>query len=278
MSPVYDLHCHSDQSDGALSPEEVVIRAAERNVTCLALTDHDTINGLARAKQQSERTGIDLVAGIEFSSQWMGKNVHIVGLNFDISNASLQQAVLSQERARESRAEIIATKLEKAGIASALEGAKSYTNGGAVGRPHFARYLVEQGVVSNISQAFKRYLGAGKMGDVKSNWPEIAEVVGWITQAGGTAVLAHPAKYKMTRTKLCLLTEQFADVGGGAIEVVSGKQPVGLAGNLAKIANQFKLAGSSGSDFHVPGQPWQELGCADRLPSTVQPVWDLWSR
>lgn len=273
--PVYDFHCHSDQSDGALSPEALVSRAKEFGVTHLALTDHDSIAGLARAQAQAIIERVHMISGIEFSSQWAGCGVHVVGLNIDTTSKPLLDAIAQQARVRVDRAALIAEKLHKAGIEGALEGAEAYAKGGAIGRPHFAQYMVEVGAVANMAQAFKRYLGAGKIGDVKSGWPETEEVVEWIVEAGGIAVLAHPAKYKMTRSKLCRLTESFAEAGGGAIEVLSGKQPVGLAENLAKIANQFNLAGSCGSDFHTPGQPWQELGCASTLPSTVQPVWKL---
>ncbi|WP_075187981.1 PHP domain-containing protein [Teredinibacter haidensis] len=277
MAQVYDLHCHSDQSDGALSPEDLVSRAKERQVTALALTDHDTIAGIERARNCARREGIDLIAGIEFSSQWSGRGIHVVGLNIDTGNMVLLKALEKQARVREERAVNIGERLAKCGIQDAYEGAKAYAGDAAVGRPHFAQYLVDTGAVTSFKQAFKRYLGAGKTGDVKSGWPEVAEVVEWILAADGVAVLAHPAKYNMTRTKLCYLTEAFAEAGGQAIEVVSGKQPVGLAENLAKIALQYQLAASCGSDFHVPGQPWQELGCASRLPADVQPVWELFS-
>ncbi|SMF63950.1 hypothetical protein SAMN02745866_04112 [Alteromonadaceae bacterium Bs31] len=273
---IYDLHCHSTFSDGSLSPEELLQRAADKGVNTLALTDHDTFAGYARAERQATALGLHMVTGIELSTQWAGRGIHVVGLNIDLQSAVMCEVVQLQERAREERAVAIAERLSKAGVAAALEGARRYAGEGAIGRPHFARYLVESGVVANMSQAFKRYLGAGKVGDVKNRWPEMAQAVEWIRQGGGVPVLAHPAKYKMTRTKLCVLTEQFKEAGGLAIEVISGKQPVGLAENLARIAHQFGLAGSCGSDFHAPGQIWQELGRFDPMPSSIPAVWELW--
>lgn len=275
MVQVYDFHCHSDQSDGALSPENLVDRAKDRGVNYLALTDHDTVAGIARASARAAQADITLIAGIELSTQWQGRGVHIVGLDIDVTAPAIINAVEQQSHARELRAITIAERLSKVGIDGALEGARSFAGDAKLGRPHFARYLVASGVVANFNQAFKRFLGAGKPGDVKSPWPEIADAVRWIREAGGVAVLAHPAKYKLTRTKLCVLTQLFVEAGGQAIEVVSGKQPVGLAENLAKIANQFQLAASCGSDFHVPDQPWQELGCGSLLPVGVRPVWEL---
>lgn len=276
MTQVFDLHCHSNRSDGILSPEQLVSRAKAQQVSCLALTDHDSVAGIAAARLQAEQEGIRLVAGIEFSSQWAGRGIHVVGLNINPEAESIVAAVAAQEKVRAQRAETIAARLARAGVDNALPGALARAGGGTIGRPHFAQYLVDEGHVTTINQAFKRYLGAGKPGDVKNLWPELETVVRWIVDAGGIAVLAHPAKYKLTRTKLCALASDFASVGGRAMELVSGKQPVGLAENLAKIASSYQLAGSCGSDFHVPGQPWQELGCFSSLPVGALPVWELW--
>lgn len=273
---MYDLHCHSDQSDGILSPEQLVSRAKANNVAVLALTDHDTVKGVARAKAQAGAEGISLVAGIEFSSQWQGRGVHIVGLAIDLDSPVLFQAIAHQGQVREKRARQIAGRLERLGIPGALEGARRYASGDQLGRPHFARFLIDEGHAGNMNQAFKRYLGAGKPGDIKQDWPDFGTVVDWITEAGGVAVLAHPAKYKMTRSKLCAMVQHFADSGGRAIEIVCSKQSPDITANLVKIASKFGLHGSCGSDFHSPGQPWQELGGFGSLPAGVPPVWELW--
>ncbi|MFL0808892.1 MAG: PHP domain-containing protein [Agarilytica sp.] len=274
---IYDLHCHSDQSDGILSPEALVSRAKSNDVTVLALTDHDTTKGLARAAAQAKKEGLTLIEGIEFSCQWLGRGIHIVGLNIDSSAPDLCDAVEKQENLRQERAEIIAQKLEKLGVENALEGARQQAGvGGVIGRPHFAQYLVESGYCKSVAHSFKKYLGAGKPGDVKQVWPEFEPMVAAIRSAGGIAVLAHPNKYKLTRTKLRAMLEDFKEIGGEGIEVVSGKQELNATRDMAMLAQQFDLLASCGSDFHVPNAPWQELGKFSRLPDNLAPVWSHW--
>lgn len=271
----YDLHCHSTASDGHLSPSELVARAHEKGVDVLALTDHDTLAGLPEAEAAALDLGLKLVSGIEFSAQWGGRSIHIVGLNVDVEAPSLRLAVESQLSVRELRGIKVAERLQKAGIGGALEGAKAIASGAVLGRPHFAQFLLESGHVKTINEAFKKYLGAGKPGDVKNLWPEVAEVVGWIVAAGGVAVIAHPHKYKMTRTKLCALVDDFAQAGGQAMEVVSGLMQSGVASFLARICSDYELAASCGSDFHFPGGKWQELGQFSAMPPNCKPVWEL---
>lgn len=251
-------------------------RAKAQGVSVLALTDHDTLAGVKPARSEAKAQGIELISGIELSTLWNGIGIHIVGLHVDTEHPQMQTAVARQLQSRNERAELIGQKLAKAGVEGALEGAQKIAAGAVVGRPHFAKYLVEAGVVPTINAAFKKYLGAGKPGDVKQLWPDVAEAVGWIRESGGVAVLAHPAKYKMTRAKLCRLVEDFKEAGGQAIEVISGKQQPNTTKDLTRIALQFELCASIGSDFHVPDQPWQELGAIEPLPEVCQPVWTLW--
>lgn len=273
---IYDLHTHSNASDGILSPAALVMRAKQRGVTHLALTDHDTVHGLQSAREQAHIEGITLIDGIEFSCLWAGRGIHVVGLNVNVNSAELSGAIGAQLEARDARAEEIGKRLEKAGIPDPLEGARRLAGDAVLGRPHFARYLVEKGFASSINGAFKQYLGAGKPGDIKHRWPDIAGMVAAIRAADGVPVLAHPAKYELTRTKLRELISAFKEAGGLAIEVVSGQQTTSETDTLARIAAQFDLFASCGSDFHVPDQPWQELGSFTPLPSTCRPVWQLW--
>lgn len=273
---VFDLHSHSDRSDGQLSPEQLVVRASERNVDVIALTDHDTVGGIEDAKSTALRLNLQLVEGIEFSCLWNNRTIHILGLNIDSTSDVIKGAETSQLKARAERAELIARQLEKSGISGALEGARRYANGGAIGRVHFANHLVESRVVSNHAQAFKRHLGAGKPGDVKTLWPDYDEVIQWIHASGGKAVLAHPAKYKMTRTKLRAMLDSLCAEGLDAMEVVSGRQTPLQTQELAALANRFGLLASTGSDFHAPGQVWQELGSQAALPRDVNPIWQAW--
>lgn len=271
-----DLHTHSTASDGQLTPQALVERAARHGVTHLAITDHDSIAAYAELPSQAGALPLVLVPGIEFSSQWRGIGIHVVGLNIDLASAALRDAVGRQLDVREQRAVRIAARLEKKGIDNPLSAARALAGHGTIGRPHFAQHLVDIGKVRTVRDAFRKYLGAGKPGDVRNLWPELAEVVGWIRAAGGVAVLAHPSHYRMTATKLRALIADFRDAGGAAIEVVSGRQDRAVTGRLADYADKFGLHASTGSDFHGPGAAWAELGSAGPLPASCRPVWDLW--
>jgi predicted metal-dependent phosphoesterase TrpH len=182
-------------------------------------------------------------------------------------------AIATQQQARIDRSEAIANRLTKLGITGTLAGAQSFAGEALVGRPHFAQYLVSIGAAKNIQSAFKKFLGAGKSADVKFQWPDIQHVIGWIHGAGGQAVLAHPHKYELTRTKMCALIGDFAAQGGDGLEVISGKQATAATEDLARIANANGLSASCGSDFHMPDQPWQELGNFGSLPVNCHPIW-----
>jgi hypothetical protein len=272
-----DLHCHSLASDGALPPAEVVQRAHENGVEMLALTDHDTVAGLAEAKAAAEVQGVQFVEGIELSSQWSGIGIHVVGLAIDSQNGALLETLEAQALKREKRAEVIGQRLAKKGFQGCYEGAKEIAGKSQIGRPHFARYMVEVGYVADITTAFDKYLGAGKIGDVKSQWPALETVVSWIHQSGGYAVLAHPDKYKLTGLKLKRLLGCFKEAGGDAMEVVSGSQNRDVTGHFSRLCSEFGLYASCGSDFHHPNNRWCDLGKFDSLPDDCNPIWRLWS-
>ncbi|WHI52489.1 PHP domain-containing protein [Microbulbifer sp. MLAF003] len=277
-----DLHCHSTASDGILSPAQLVSRAKCQGVTLMALTDHDTVDGVAQAQEAGDQLGITVLAGIEFSSLWGRRSIHIVGLNVDLTSQELRNAISLREGLRLERAERIAERLHKRGFIGALEGGRAVAGESVLGRPHFARWLVEAGHVEDTARAFKRYLGAGKVGDVKVEWPQMVETIETIHAAGGSAVLAHPLKYGFTRTQLVRLLGEFSRCGGDAIELLCGRQnPTqtkelrSLMSSVTTELNGPQLRCSLGSDFHQPDQPWRELGCV-RLPEDVEPVWNLW--
>lgn len=272
---VYDLHCHSTASDGALSPTELVQRAQSRGVTALALTDHDTTQGLAEAQQTAQTLGMRFIHGIELSTNWQNKCLHIVGLGIDPTYPPLAEATQNLQNIRLLRAEKMAEKLAKKGIEGALEAVKKAAGEGMITRTHFADFLVSQFHVDSQQDAFDRYLAKGKLAYVATPWAELEQAVGWITQSGGVAVLAHPLRYGLTASWMRRLLEAFKLMGGQAIEVVTGRHNPDEINQLANYAKRFDMAGSVGSDFHSPENQWVELGRLAALPSDVRPVWQL---
>lgn len=272
----YDLHTHSTASDGALSPTDLVIRAKGKGVTHLALTDHDGTEGLAEARQAAENNGLTLIPGVEISVSWHGATVHIVGLNIDVNNTPLQTGLKALREYRRERAQLIAERLQKAGMPGALEGAKKYASETMLGRVHFARFLIENAYAKDMKDVFKRFLVKNKPGYVAGNWASLEDTVGWIKQAGGQAVVAHPARYKMTNSKRRRLLTEFKSLGGEAIEVSSGKQHPEEVRVMAKLAEEFDLLASCGSDFHSPDKNWNDLGSITTMPPFVTPVWTQW--
>ena len=273
-----DFHMHSRYSDGSLSPQALIELACEREVTQMAITDHDTIAAYTELAALPETTNksVKLITGCEFSCLWSGRNIHVVGLNLDLQDPGLTEAMEIQAKARTERAQTIADILSRQGFENTLEGAQANAAGGTIGRPHFAQYLIDAGHVKNMKQAFKQYLGAGKPGDVKANWPDLARACQWIRGAGGVPVLAHPMKYGITLTKLRKLCDEFKAVGGQGLEVISGAQDPVKTNTLASLAEDFDFVASTGSDFHQPGQPWAELGKVPALPVSCTPIWHSW--
>lgn len=271
-----DLHCHSYKSDGALSPREVVERAHEKGVEVLSLTDHDTIAGLAEAKAQADALGMRLVSGIEISCQWSKYGVHILVYNFGFDSEVMMRVQSQQTALRTERAKQICSKLQAKGLPPSYEAAKALSNEGIPGRPHFAQALIDLGVVETAAEAFKKYLGSGKAGDVKSMWPDLETVMAWVEEAGATAVIAHPRKYDFSLSKLRELIADFKSFGGQGMEVIVSGQKPGEAGMLADMCTRFDLFASVGSDFHSPKWQWAELGRIPPLPESVKPVWELW--
>ncbi|ADJ29062.1 PHP domain-containing protein [Nitrosococcus watsonii] len=273
---IYDLHTHSTASDGTLKPAELVRRAAGQGVNVLALTDHDCTAGLTEASVATEDLALNLIPGVEISVTWGGRTVHILGLGINQEEPGLQAGLQKLRSYRDERAREIAHGLQKAGIEGALEGASCYAQGSILSRTHFARFLVARGYAKNTQAVFKRYLAQGKPGYVAGCWATLEQAVGWIRQAGGCAVVAHPARYHLTRSKLVRLFSEFKECGGVAMEVLSGSQPPEATALLLGLARDMELLGSCGSDYHGPGQAWVELGRIPPLPGNCKPVWSLW--
>ncbi|MCX8617774.1 PHP domain-containing protein [Gilliamella sp. B2923] len=274
---IVDLHSHTTASDGILTPSELVKRAAENKIDLLAITDHDTVKGLpeARATIENEYLPVKLVCGVEISTAWKHNEIHIVGLNVDIDNPQLLALLSSQEQGRISRAHAISEKLANLSIENAYQQAQQFAKGDIVSRAHFARFLVANGHVKDIKRAFKRYLGKGGYAYVPAQWCSIAHAVEAIHTAGGQAVLAHPTRYDLTLTKLKLLIQDFKDCGGDALEVSQSRQTQDDLQRLAKLANEFELLASQGSDFHDLVN-YLDLGKTTPLPDSITPIWHNW--
>lgn len=272
-----DLHSHTYYSDGQLSPAELVARAQQMQVDVLAITDHDTLNGLAEAHQTCAQLGhpLAIIDGVEISTGWHNFDIHIVGLNVDTDSPSLQAFLAEQETRRADRAGLIAAKLEQCGFVGVLDKARGLAGPGQLTRAHFARVLVNDFGVASMDTAFKKYLGKGKRAAVKAHWPTMAEAIDAIQAAQGQAVLAHPAHYDMTAKWLRRLVAEFATAGGDGIEIAApaaGQQKSVL---INELAAEHQLKASSGSDFHFPSR-WRELGKNPTPTTTLTPIWQNW--
>ncbi|MEF5891455.1 RNase AM [Escherichia coli] len=278
-SVIYDLHSHTTASDGCLTPEALVHRAVEMRVGTLAITDHDTTAAIAPAREEISRSGLalNLIPGVEISTVWENHEIHIVGLNIDITHPLMCEFLAQQTERRNQRAQLIAERLEKAQIPGALEGAQQLAQGGAVTRGHFARFLVECGKASSMADVFKKYLARGKTGYVPPQWCTIEQAIDVIHHSGGKAVLAHPGRYNLSAKWLKRLVAHCAEHHGDAMEVAQCQQSPNERTQLATLARQHHLWASQGSDFHQPC-PWIELGRKLWLPAGVEGVWQLWEQ
>ncbi len=273
-----DLHSHTTASDGHLSPTELIERALQFDVQVLAITDHDTLAGLAPAEQYiaSNQLDITLIKGIEISTAWQNKDIHIVGLNVDVHSEALLTLIEEQKQRREERAELMGHRLAKVTRESVFEEVKQIAQDAPVTRSHFAKWLVDNGYATSMQRVFKTYLTRNNPGYVPPVWCSIGEAVEAIHSAGGVAVLAHPGSYNFTAKWIKRLITAFVDAGGDAMEVALSRQNQQERRNLADYAIQYRLLASQGSDFHY-SSPWTELGRNLWLPSGVEPVWKEWN-
>jgi len=272
----FDLHCHSRFSDGVLSPTDLVERAASNGVHALALTDHDEVAGLAEAALAAGQAGLELIPGVEISVTWHGKTVHIVGLRIDPEQRDLAEGLSGIRDGRTERARRMSADLELSGIVGAFDGAYAIApNKQMIGRTHFARWLVEQGIVSDTRSAFRHFLTPGKPGYVEHEWTTLEEAVGWIRAAGGMAVVAHPGRYTFNTREMHLLLDAFRKLGGEGIEVVTGSHHPSEYGKWADLARAFGFKASRGADFHAPGEGI-DIGRLPALPHYLTPVWHDW--
>ena len=272
-----DLHCHSVVSDGTLQPADLAHRAHKQGVQLWALTDHDELRGLAAAAAAAADVGLPFVPGVEISVSWTHETLHIVGLRIDPDNATLIDGLERTRSGRTRRAHDMADQLAAVGIPDAFEGALNYVgNPDLIGRTHFARYIVEFGRCDDVKEVFGKYLVEGKPGYVKMQWATLEEAVAWIRAAGGVPVIAHPGRYKLRDAELRTLFAHFKDLGGEAIEVVTGSHTPDQYRRFATYAREFGFKASRGSDFHGPEESRYDLGTLPPLPDSVVPVWQDW--
>lgn len=272
-----DLHCHSRISDGVLEPAVLAQRARDNGVQMWSLTDHDELSGLAEAGSAARALGMTFIPGVEVSATWAKQTVHVVGLNIDPDHPVLNQGLNGIRAGRIERAREMAQRLEALGIENSYEGALRYAgNPGLLSRTHFARYLVEQGACKTMQDVFNRYLGDGKPGYVRVHWSSLADAVSWIIQAGGRAVLAHPGRYLYTPVQFGALFDEFKQLGGEGIEVVTGSHSPDQYREYAGIAKRYGFLASRGSDFHAPAESRIDLGSMPPLAADLKPVWHDW--
>ena len=276
LSPINaDLHCHSVVSDGTLTPEQLAERAKANGVQLWALTDHDELGGQQRARDAASALNLDYLAGVEISVTWMGQTIHIVGLGIDADHLGILEGLRRTREGRGDRAQMMAEQLAKVGIPGAYEGALHYAgNHQLISRTHFARFLVEQGICKNTEHVFKNYLVEDKPGYVPHMWATLDDAVAWIKAAGGVAVIAHPGRYsRLNAMQMDELFKHFKDIGGLAIEVITGSHSPDQYQTFGKIAQQYGFLASRGSDFHDPNESHIDLGNLPLLPDHLKPVW-----
>ena len=256
MSLKADLHCHSYYSDGKHSPDFLCQRAIERGITHLAITDHDS---LAAHEELGSIDGLVLIPGVELSTDWLGKEIHVVGLGIDIANPALRDLVSRQQQSRRKRIAEFDSRLVTLGIHGLGEymtnlPCQAYT------RTHVADFLVAAGHSKSHQKAFKKFLSRKGKIHVPAEWSELDTAVQTLRAAGGIAVLAHPGRYPLSRSKLQNLLLDFKTAGGEAIEVSYGNIDPNSRKKLLQLANEFELYSSQGSDFHSDHAHWTDLG------------------
>jgi len=272
-----DLHCHSNVSDGVLAPAAVAAYARKGGVDAWALTDHDELKGIKAARQAALDLGMRFVPGVEISVTWGGETVHVVGLQVNEDEPVLTQGLAATRNGRDARGREIGAQLERAGIPGAYEGALKYVaNPDLLSRTHFARYLVEIGACGSTAEVFRKYLTEGKPGYVPHRWATLAEAVGWIRKAGGIPVIAHPGRYRFTPVAEGAMLDEFKQLGGNAIEVVTGSHTPDQYETYAEVARRYGFLASRGTDFHAPGEARVEFDKLPPLPAGLTPVWHDW--
>ena len=216
------------------------------------------------------------VTGVEISIEWGGAQVHILGYNFATDDAVLNAGLQAIRDGRITRARRMSDELEKKlGLPGCFDGAMRYAeNPNLISRAHFARYLVEQGVCKEVRHVFESYLVPGKPGYVDHRWASLQESIGWVVGAGGIASVAHPGRYKFSRKEMRQFFDEFKQLGGRAIEVVSGSHSADNVAVFSHLASEYGFLASCGSDFHGEGESYIDIGGTAPLPAGLTPIWE----
>lgn len=250
-----DLHTHTTCSDGTYSPRELVEYAKKKGLSAIAITDHDVVDGVEEAKQCGERLGIEVIPGIEVSTAFEGKEIHIVGLFIDIYNEDMNKSLDDMRNKRVERNKTVTQRLQDLGLDISYQDILKTADGNIVTRAHIAKALRNKGYVSSTKEAFERYLGDGKLAYVKREVFSWQDTLSMINNAGGVAVLAHPLIYKMTRRNLENTVAELAENGLKAIEGYYSTFSPSDTKYIKMLADKNKLKISGGSDFHGDNKP-----------------------
>ncbi|NCX73068.1 MAG: PHP domain-containing protein [Betaproteobacteria bacterium] len=272
-----DLHCHSHHSDGLWSPRQLVDSAKAQGVELFSLTDHDTLKGQSEARAAAQACGLAWISGVEISVTWAGQTIHVLGLACDPECEALLAGLAGIRAKRLARARAIDQSLVAAGLQGALEGALSQVREPEqISRTHFARWIAQHCGLSDMRDVFARYLCDGKPGDVPQRWVSLSEALGWIRSASGFAVIAHPARYRLSPLLQHCLVEEFCEAGGLALETASGSHAKREIDYFSRLASQYRLRASAGSDFHAPNESRTALGSVPLIADSVEPIWSKW--
>jgi len=254
---IVDLHTHSYYSDGVLSPKDIVMKAVNNGCHYLSLTDHDSLEGLKEASICSKDLSLHFIRGVEISAKHLLQSIHIVGLGINPNNKFLVHGLMKNNNIRINRAKEIGKSLAKVGIENAYEKTQSLSKTKYITRTHFAQMMIKENICNNLQSVFKKYMTGNKPGAVKVDWASSVEVINWIHQSGGLAILAHPLRYKLTLTKMKKLVSELKEIGLDGIEIVNSFSSLDDIAKSKTIADEYELLYSCGSDFH--GWPNQSI-------------------
>jgi predicted metal-dependent phosphoesterase TrpH len=262
-----DLHTHSSASDGSLSPGELIKTAARRGLRAMALTDHDTIEGIEEAESAAGQWGIRLIPGVEVAIQWSDASgteppgeFHLLGLGLKAPSPAFLRALAGLSGLREARNREILGRINEMGIDAEYDEIRSLSGGGSLGRPHFAALLVKRGIVKDQAQAFDRYLGKGKLLYVPKNGLDFTEALELIRESGGIAVLAHPMSLYIAWGRLPAFIQDLARQGLDGIEAWHPTAGICSCKRLEELGRSLGLVITAGSDFHGERRPDRKLG------------------